>query len=500
MTNNGDTNTSANGAHGVDPLDAFSVQRGPAIVGLNGAPVDAAPTSDEAPDAAAQRAAQRAEAFVAELRANAWSEQGKALAARVQSRADGDEAPIATPWESVNDAMGGGLWPGMYVLVGATGSGKSQWAMQTVMHAAREHRVPALLLSLELDALGVFARGASFVTATAVDDNGNALPHVMWSTFYTGGHHRDAARRDTFRANITAALPHAVAAMESLPVHWYEAPPHGMPHTDLRDRCAALRALYPEHAGPVLVVLDFLQLVAGEDAREDSVTRVSRASYQCRAIARELNAVVLVLSSTSREGGKGIGETGRAIKNARDDDGTLQREALPYAGDLVGLGKESGDVEYSADGVLVLVREARDPDAGPAKGGTPVHMAVAKLRAGAPSWCELRFNGTRFRAPPPPPPAGPPLHNVWCETCDDHVRAVQHPERADALMCTRGGCVLEPQPVEGSDGRSDAGAAAKPVQFGSRGKAKGKAKGKGDAPSPSTDSTPNDDANGDTDR
>lgn len=465
MTNNGDTNTSANGAHGVDPLDAFSVQRGPAIVGLNGATVDAAPTSD---DEGADAASQRTATFVAELRANAWSEQGKALAARVQARADGHEAPVPTPWESVNDAMGGGLWPGMYVLVGATGSGKSQWAMQTAMCAAREHSIPVLLLSLELDALGVFARGASFVTATAVDDSGNALPHVMWSTFYTGGHHRDAARRDVFRTNIRAALPHAVAAMESLPVHWYEAPPHGMPHTDLRARCAALRALYPEHTGPVLVVLDFLQLVAGEDAREDSVTRVSRAAYQCRAIARELNAVVLVLSSTARNGGEALGAYGKALAEARAKD-----KRPPYPGELVGLGKESGDVEYSADGVLVLVREARDLDAAKPKGGDPVHMAVAKLRAGAPTWCELRFNGTRFCTPPPPPPAGPALHNVWCETCDGYVRAVN---RDGGLWCTRGGCEIAPEPVEGGDATPLGDA---PPETPKRGRGKGARKGKG---------------------
>ena len=99
-------------------------------------------------------------------------------------------------------------------------------------------------------------------------------------------------------------------------------------------------------------------------------------------------------------------------------------------------------------GGVEAARAVRDLDAARPKGGDPVHMAVAKLRAGAPTWCELRFNGTRFRAPPPPTPAGPALHNVWCETCDDHVRAVS---RDGGLWCTRNGCEIAPEPVEGSD-------------------------------------------------
>ena len=75
----------------------------------------------------------------------------------------------------------------------------------------------------------------------------------------------------------------------------------------------------------------------------------------------------------------------------RDKEGAPVRAALH---ELVGLGKESGDVEYSADGVLVLCREPWE--ASKPQGGKVVHLAVAKLRAGEGSWCALRFDGTVF--------------------------------------------------------------------------------------------------------
>ena len=56
--------------------------------------------------------------------------------ARIEARRSKRERPVATPWNGVNEALGGGLWPGFYVLVGGTGAGKSQWALQLGLHAA----------------------------------------------------------------------------------------------------------------------------------------------------------------------------------------------------------------------------------------------------------------------------------------------------------------------------------------------------------------------------
>src|SRR4051812_12306513 len=56
---------------------------------------------------------------------------------RMERRVVGDERPIPLPWSNVSAALGGGLWGGTLVtLVGDTGSGKTQWALQLSVHAA----------------------------------------------------------------------------------------------------------------------------------------------------------------------------------------------------------------------------------------------------------------------------------------------------------------------------------------------------------------------------
>ena len=70
----------------------------------------------------------------------------------------------------------------------------------------------------------------------------------------------------------------------------------------------------------------------------------------------------------------------------------------------MGLGKESGEVEYAADSVLVLCREPWD-GAEPPPGGTATWLAIAKVRAGVPGWVRFTFDGGIFRETPPPPKA-----------------------------------------------------------------------------------------------
>lgn len=336
------------------------------------------PTTDRQRDAAAPPAPPAPD-IAAAIRGNAWGARDASgatfaarLAGRVAARRNGIEAPIPTPWENVNRALGGGVWPGLHVLVGATGSGKSQLAMQLALHAAKTAGVPVLYLALELDAFGLFCRAVATLAWGRVREEDGRPASPQWSALYTGA------------ADVP---PFAVAELEALPFRWLEAPPHGFGYDALAPAVEALRA---EHntAGPVMLVVDFLQLVSSPDTREELRERIGHASYACRAIARELNAVVLALSSTAR---RPPGDKVLTVEGG--DDGSYRRTALH---DLVGLGKESGDVEFSADSVMVLCRETWPDGEPPPVGGRRVHLAVAKLRAGVPSWSVLTFNGTTF--------------------------------------------------------------------------------------------------------
>lgn len=162
----------------------------------------------------------------------------------------------------------------------------------------------------------------------------------------------------------------------------------------------SVRALYPQYQGPVLVVLDFLQLVASDPdhGREDLRERVSRAAYQARAIAREQDAIVIVLSSTARDNYEKTRVEPVKTKSAYPESASGLELKRPHLSDLVGLGKESGDVEYAADSVLVFCPEhyPNEPPDRSVRSARRIHLAIAKLRAGAPSWVTFTFNGTRF--------------------------------------------------------------------------------------------------------
>jgi hypothetical protein len=84
-----------------------------------------------------------------------------------------------------------------------------------------------------------------------------------------------------------------------------------------------------------------------------------------------LGAVVLVLTTTARA-------------NYAD----LVNDPEKDPADLVGLGKESGEIEYAADGVLVLAKHKEDKDRRV--------LVIAKHRHGPTGRVELHWSGTTF--------------------------------------------------------------------------------------------------------
>lgn len=303
-------------------------------------------------------------------------------AARMVRRHMRSELPLATPWAEVNGQMGGGLWPGLHMLVSGTGAGKSTWSLQLAL-AAAEAGTPVAYVGLELDDLQLVLRLAA------------EKARVRWSDLYTGRSSDEAIGR----------AAEAMGSLEGLPLYLEPGDPLGWSPSRLREVAEAVRREHPEPSGPgslpMLLVLDFLQLVGDEiDAtgrreRLELRERIGRAAYVGRQIARELGVVVLMVSSTARErygvvsgdvskAGMGLDWTG---------PGGAARRFIQRADELVGLGKESGEIEYAADSVTVAIAMSGAPRT---DAGALVVFASPKVRTGPPGWCALRFDGHRF--------------------------------------------------------------------------------------------------------
>lgn len=295
---------------------------------------------------------------------------------RVKRRADGREKPIALPWAVLAEHYGGGLWPGLHVLNKGTGVGGTQLGLQIMTYAAK-NAVPGLYIGLELGEIDLALRVLG------------EEAHVPWSHLWTGKAGPALVER------VIAAAP----ALQDLPVHYEVARPHGFAPSAIRAAVEGMRAAYPETDGPgsrpLLVVVDFLQLIGDELGDEQDLrVRIGRASYALRDLANRLGVAVLCISSVARERYKLLNElhTAAGLTWNTDDAGYPTDRRIANTDAIVGAGKESGELEYSADSVTLL---ARVPETWNGR-GCDVVVATAKGRATGAMWSPLHFTGFRY--------------------------------------------------------------------------------------------------------
>lgn len=332
--------------------------------------------------------------------------------ARIAERKAGRHGAVSSPFRLLNEILGGGFEPGIHVLVGGTGVGKSTLAVACAIEAAiNGHAVGYVSLELELEQIT-----ARMMAELHNRDRSSGARRVFFSDVMRGGGGVDLEAR----AKELARLPIVIDAYSPL----------GWQATKLRAIAEQARPLGAADKTP-LVVLDYLQLVGEEEdvTRPDVRARIGRAAAVAHGIASELRAAVLVVSSVARSyypllagQSKKLKEAGVKIRVGSDERG---QEANGYAlsgeDGLVGLGKESGEIEYSATSVLAMVKGGAIKTPKGEYRGQRVALAVAKSRMGRTAWCPLRFSfGTledgdvsdaklieaRFVIDNPDPPAG----------------------------------------------------------------------------------------------
>lgn len=264
--------------------------------------------------------------------ANEWFEQ---LASQ-----DATEARRGTPTglADLDSLLGGGLQRGDLVLLAARpGVGKTALALSITDHAA-SRGLAVGVVSQEMSRDQLLQRLVS--ARTGID-----LARL---------------RSDALREDERLKALDALGALSELPI--YVDDQAGKSSGAIR---AAARRLTAEH-GCDLLVIDYLQLLVGEQRSENRVQEVAAISRDLKLLARELDCPILALSQLSR-----------AVEQ--------RASKVPQLSDL----RDSGALEQDADVVLFIYRDELYDQDSDQKGMAEIH--VAKHRNGPLGVVPLRF-------------------------------------------------------------------------------------------------------------
>ncbi|MFZ6750092.1 replicative DNA helicase [Undibacterium sp. Ren11W] len=222
----------------------------------------------------------------------------------MDGRVDRKYSGIQTGFATIDELLTGGPNRGALVVLGARPSmGKTAFALNIATHVAHDHSV--LFLSQEMQ-------------------NGELLDRVLASL-------GRIPLGSVIRGDMTTAdwnnFTAANAKLQELNLHLDDQP--ALTLLDVRSKARLIKRKH----GLDLVVLDYLQLMSGVgDSRNQQIEEISRG---LKALAKELNIVVLALSQLSR--------------NAAN-------KSRPQLSDL----RDSGAIEQDADIVMFVHRDEVD--------------------------------------------------------------------------------------------------------------------------------------------
>jgi replicative DNA helicase len=183
----------------------------------------------------------------------------------------------------------------------------------------------------------------------------------------------DSLQRGFVSSEFHRRLVQAASILQKAPILMDDT--GGLDVMELRARARRMKKKYDVE----LIVIDYLQLLnCREYARQGRQLETSAISSNLKAMAKELQVPVLVLSQLSRAPEQRTGHEGR-----------------PKLSDL----RDSGAIEQDADVVLMLRRPCKYPGSERSEDQTLAIVDVAKHRNGQTGEVELNFEDryTRFR-------------------------------------------------------------------------------------------------------
>lgn len=227
---------------------------------------------------------------------------------------DGERGLEFTPTGIANldDMLDGGLRPGQFVVIGARPSmGKSAMADAIGLHIALNEGKPVAKFSLEMQNY----EGAQRAMA--------AIGRIPLQSL----------RRPTRLTDVD--WPNVTTAVEKLRhAGFYSNDKAGLNINQIRSKA---RALHRKVGKLGLILVDYVQLIAGIDPRQNRNSQLEEASRGLKQLGKELGVPVVALAQVSR---------------TVEKEGKTWEQQIPRMSDL----KDCGSLEQDADIILMLVR------------------------------------------------------------------------------------------------------------------------------------------------
>jgi len=217
----------------------------------------------------------------------------------------------------------------LVVVAGRPSMGKSALAISMLEHAGVVHKVPCAYFSLEMSK--------------------DQLAQRMLCSLAKVNAHK--VRTGFLSQNDWPKIVEAAQQLSNAPIYIDDTP--GISALELRAKARRLKAKHDIQ----LIMVDYLQLMAGKSRSENRQQEISDISRSMKALARELELPVIAISQLSR-----------AVEQRADH--------RPMLSDL----RESGAIEQDADVVMLLLREEYYNPTEENKGVTEI--IIAKQRHG----------------------------------------------------------------------------------------------------------------------
>ena len=259
---------------------------------------------------------------------------------QVSDMADRGEDVLGVPSGFTHiDRLLGGLQPSdLLIIAGRPGQGKTSFMLSLAKNAARTSKKHIAIFSMEMSNEQVVQRLIS--QETGIDSQRLLLGKLTAHEWELFAEAVDSFSRTRIFLDDTPAIS----------------------PTQMRAKC---RRLHLEHRLD-LVIVDYLQLMRGDQYNDNRVQEVSNISRNLKVLARELNVPVLAAAQLSR-----------AVEQRADKK--------PILSDL----RESGSLEQDADIVMFIYREDKDNPDSPMKNVTEI--IISKHRNGPTGSAKLVF-------------------------------------------------------------------------------------------------------------